>query len=171
MKTIEEIRSSVLAYCEEVCPYKDSPIVTDWGDFVFGYVNDGGKEYEAWFLHIGNLRPISLYALTDAKTWIAAYALLGLAERDAVEALEKRLDTALSDLRKECDFSGRLTDENTALESRNATLVAALEEMYFAYGTTVKIGQRTGLKTVETNIGRDIKSMLSTNTEKGGAND
>ena len=57
----------------------------------------------------------------------------------------------------------------TILEAKNAALVAALEDMYLAYGTTVKIGQLNGLRTVQTNIGRDIKHALAAN-EKGGAN-
>ena len=120
------------------------------------------------------------------------YRLLGLSERDAVADereemmktvdalsamvsvdpvsfadLEKRLEIALRDLRKECDFSGKLTEENAELEKRNAALVAALEDMYLAYGTTVKIGQLNGLRTVQTNIGRDIKHALAAN-ENGG---
>ena len=50
---------------------------------------------------------------------------------EALEAknatLEKRLDVAINDLRKKCDFSGRLVEENTAMEKRNAALVAAAE--------------------------------------------
>lgn len=78
------------------------------------------------------------------------------------------------------DHGQALKDLNTANEllqldvkaerERNAALVAALEDMYLAYGTTVKIGQLNGLRTVQTNIGRDIKHALAAN-EKGGAND
>ena len=152
-KTIEEMRVAVLAECEAVCPDKlHAPI--ECGHLAFGYVEDDGIRMEAWFLYVGEATaPMSLYALAGEQVWLAAYRLLGLSERDAVAELREESDKYFTELKAE--------------RARNAALVAALEDMYLAYGTTVKIGQLNGLRTVQTNIGRDIKHALAAN-EKGG---
>ena len=152
-KTIEEMRVAVLAECEAVCPDKlHAPI--ECGHLAFGYVEDDGIRMEAWFLYVGEATaPMSLYALAGEQVWLAAYRLLGLSERDAVAELREESDKYFTELKAE--------------RAKNAALVAALEDMYLAYGTTVKIGQLNGLRTVQTNIGRDIKHALAAN-EKGG---
>ena len=149
----EKMRLAVLAECETVCPDKlRAPI--ECGHLAFGYVEDDGVQMEAWFLYVGEATaPMSLYALAGEQVWIAAYRLLGLSERDAVAELREESDKYFTELKAE--------------RARNAALVAALEDMYLAYGTTVKIGQLNGLRTVQTNIGRDIKHTLAAN-EKGG---
>lgn len=154
MKTVEEMRVAVLAECDTVCPNRDFPANADWGHLMFGYVKYDGDDYEAWFLYVSaSIHPISLYARSADQIWIAAYSLLGLSERDAVAELREESDKYFTELKAE--------------RARNAALVAALEDMYLAYGTTVKIGQLNGLRTVQTNIGRDIKHALAAN-EKGG---
>lgn len=154
MKTVEEMRVAVLAECDTVCPNRDFPAKADWGHLMFGYVKYDGDDYEAWFLYVSaSIHPISLYARSADQIWIAAYRLLGLSERDAVAELREESDKYFTELKAE--------------RARNAALVAALEDMYLAYGTTVKIGQLNGLRTVQTNIGRDIKHTLAAN-EKGG---
>ena len=154
MKTVEEMRVAVLAECDTVCPNRDFPAKADWGHLMFGYVTYDGDDYEAWFLYVSaSIHPISLYARSADQIWIAAYRLLGLSERDAVAELREESDKYFTELKAE--------------RARNAALVAALEDMYLAYGTTVKIGQLNGLRTVQTNIGRDIKHTLAAN-EKGG---
>ena len=91
MKTVEEMRVAVLAECEAVCPDKlHAPI--ECGHLAFGYVEDDGIRMEAWFLYVGEATaPMSLYALAGEQVWLAAYRLLGLSERDAVEAEKARL--------------------------------------------------------------------------------
>ena len=128
MKTIEEIKKSVLAYCEEVCPndevmFRDRLwIIRDIDGFVCQRqtkANQGTQVFHA-YERLDD----------DDPHWVVAYAVLGLEARDAVVTLEKRLDTALRDLRKECDFSGKLADENTAIvakSAKSAKLVEALE--------------------------------------------
>lgn len=85
-KTIEYMRTAVLAECEAVCPSRlYAPI--ECGHLAFGYVEDDGVQMEAWFLYVGAATaPMSLYALADEQVWIAAYYLLGLDKRDALEA-------------------------------------------------------------------------------------
>ena len=85
-KTIEYMRTAVLAECEAVCPSRlYAPI--ECGHLAFGYVEDDGVQMEAWFLYVGAATaPMSLYALAGEQVWLAAYRLLGLSERDAVEA-------------------------------------------------------------------------------------
>ena len=85
-KTIEYMRTAVLAECEAVCPSRlYAPI--ECGHLAFGYVEDDGVQMEAWFLYVGAATaPMSLYALAGEQVWLAAYYLLGLDKRDALEA-------------------------------------------------------------------------------------
>ena len=95
-KTIEYMRTSVLAECEAVCPSRlYAPI--ECGHLAFGYVEDDGVQMEAWFLYVGAATaPMSLYALAGEQVWLAAYYLLGLDKRDALEA-ERAFWTASTD--------------------------------------------------------------------------
>ena len=95
-KTIEYMRTAVLAECEAVCPSRlYAPI--ECGHLAFGYVEDDGVQMEAWFLYVGAATaPMSLYALAGEQVWLAAYYLLGLDKRDALEA-ERALWTASTD--------------------------------------------------------------------------
>ena len=125
MKTVEEMRKSVLAECEWICPNRDFPANADWGHLMFGYVKYDGDDYEAWFLYVSaSIHPISLYARSADQIWIAAYSLLGLSERDAVE-------TERTEMMKTVDaLSAMVTVDPVAfaeLEAKNAALVAAAE--------------------------------------------
>ena len=95
-KTIEYMRTAVLAECEAVCPSRlYAPI--ECGHLAFGYVEDDGVQMEAWFLYVGAATaPMSLYALAGEQVWLAAYRLLGLDKRDALEA-ERAFWTASTD--------------------------------------------------------------------------
>ena len=128
-KTIEEMRDDVLAECEAVCPDKlHAPI--ECGHLAFGYVEDDGIRMEAWFLYVGEATaPMSLYALAGEQVWLAAYRLLGLSERDAVEAER-------AEMMKTVDALSAMVSVDpvsfAALEAKNAALVAALEKIYTA---------------------------------------
>ena len=86
----------MLAECEAVCPSRlYAPI--ECGHLAFGYVEDDGVQMEAWFLYVGAATaPMSLYALAGEQVWLAAYYLLGLDKRDALEA-ERAFWTASTD--------------------------------------------------------------------------
>ena len=88
----------MLAECEAVCPSRlYAPI--ECGHLAFGYVEDDGVQMEAWFLYVGEATaPMSLYALAGEQVWLAAYRLLGLDKRDALEA----------HTRKEAEFEARM---------------------------------------------------------------
>ncbi len=183
MKTVEEMRVAVLAECETICP--------NVGDFSrvrllwIGKIErtsevgfDPHYDGKIWaiFAHGGGEILYFIHEDSDEAIIDFAYMLFGFAERDAVEAekarLLKRYKARIKRLRADDAETHRIQmevkDERiAALEARNAALVAALEDMYLAYGTTVKIGQLNGLRTVQTNIGRDIKHALAAN-EKGG---
>ena len=160
MKTVEEMRKSVLAECETICP--------NVGDFSrvrllwIGKIErtsevgfDPHYDGKIWaiFAHGGGEILYFIHEDSDEAIIDFAYMLFGFAERDAVAELREESDKYFTELKAE--------------RARNAALVAALEDMYLAYGTTVKIGQLNGLRTVQTNIGRDIKHALAAN-EKGG---
>lgn len=127
MKTVEEMRVAVLAECEWICPNRDFPAKADWGHLMFGYVKYDGDDYEAWFLYVSaSIHPISLYARSADQIWIAAYSLLGLSERDAVEAER-------AEMMKTVDALSAMVSVDPVsfaeLEAKNAALVAALENM------------------------------------------
>lgn len=149
-KTIEEIRKAVLAYCEDVCPDKLRTSI-ECGSLAWGYVDSRDSEYEAWFLYVGNANssPISLFALTADAVWIAAYRLLGLEARDAVEAYKSENE--------------RLQSAWMAEKSRNAALVAA--------GKALVAAVKVGMPITESIIHQLVefeKALAANNTEKGG---
>ncbi len=171
MKTVEEMRKSVLAECETICP--------NVGDFSrvrllwIGKIErtsevgfDPHYDGKIWaiFAHGGGEILYFIHEDSDEAIIDFAYMLFGFAERDAVEAER-------AEMMKTVDALSAMVSVDPVsfaeLEAKNAALVAALEDMYLAYGTTVKIGQLNGLRTVQTNIGRDIKHALAAN-ENGG---
>ena len=124
-KTIEYMRTAVLAECEAVCPSRlYAPI--ECGHLAFGYVEDDGVQMEAWFLYVGAATaPMSLYALAGEQVWLAAYYLLGLDKRDALEAergKSVKLVEALTKIRKM-----RKTDRYWDGESMTKIAALALE--------------------------------------------
>ena len=137
MKTVEEMRDDVLAECEWICPNRDFPANADWGHLMFGYVKYDGDDYEAWFLYVSaSIHPISLYARSADQIWIAAYSLLGLSERDAVEdeksRLLKRYKARIKRLRADDAETHRIQievkdEKMAALEAKNAALVDRIE--------------------------------------------
>ena len=166
MKTVEEMRVAVLAECDTVCPNRDFPAKADWGHLMFGYVTYDGDDYEAWFLYVSaSIHPISLYARSADQIWIAAYRLLGLSERDAVE-------TERTEMMKTVDaLSAMVTVDPVAfaeLEAKNAALVAALQTLKKAVGYKPK--RRDEIISYRNDIGIFIDDALAAN-EKGGAND
>ena len=165
MKTIEEMRVAVLAECEAVCPDKlHAPI--ECGHLAFGYVEDDGIRMEAWFLYVGEATaPMSLYALAGEQVWLAAYRLLGLSERDAVEAER-------AEMMKTVDALSAMVSVDPVsfaeLEAKNAALVAALGKIRNACRiavTTRDFQEKGTMYKIET----CIDSALAAN-EKGGAN-
>ncbi len=125
MKTVEEMRVAVLAECEWICPNRDFPANADWGHLMFGYVKYDGDDYEAWFLYVSaSIHPISLYARSADQIWIAAYRLLCLSERDAVE-------TERTEMMKTVDALSAMVSVDpvsfAALEAKNAALVDRIE--------------------------------------------
>ena len=178
MRDIEKMRLAVLAECETVCPDKlHAPI--ECGHLAFGYVEDDGIRMEAWFLYVGEATaPMSLYALAGEQVWLAAYRLLGLSERDAVEAekarLLKRYKARIKRLRADDAETHRIQmevkDERiAALEAKNAALVAALGKIRNACRiavTTRDFQEKGTMYKIET----CIDSALAAN-EKGGNHD
>ncbi len=165
MKTVEEMRDDVLAECEAVCPSRlYAPI--ECGHLAFGYVEDDGIRMEAWFLYVGEATaPMSLYALAGEQVWLAAYRLLGLSERDAVEAER-------AEMMKTVDALSAMVSVDPVsfaeLEAKNAVLVAALGKIRNACRiavTTRDFQEKGTMYKIET----CIDSALAAN-EKGGNN-
>ena len=173
-KTIEYMRTAVLAECEAVCPSRlYAPI--ECGHLAFGYVEDDGIRMEAWFLYVGEATaPMSLYALAGEQVWLAAYRLLSLSERAAVEAekarLLKRYKARIKRLRADDAETHRIQmevkDERiAALEAKNAALVAALESLKRAVG--YKPRRHGEIVLYRNDLGVFIDNTLAAN-EKGG---
>ena len=140
-KTIEEMRVAVLAECETVC--KESmqcygignglKISKSSSQYVIEYQDDRGN----WWI----LATINKYTESSDSLILVFYRLLGLSERDAVEAekarLLKRYKARIKRLRADDAETHRIQmevkDERiAALEAKNAALVAALEKIYAA---------------------------------------
>ena len=163
MKTIEEKRVAVLAYCDQEFSKIESAPYRIWHGQISVAMGLGG----IFGIYLGSQKLIFEFwkdlNCRDSR-WESAYQLIGLSERDAVAAEKARSFKEIDS----CTLSlGKMAIRAKVAEAKNAALVAALEDMYLAYGTTVKIGQLNGLRTVQTNIGRDIKHALTAN-EKGG---
>ena len=168
MKTVEEMRVAVLAECEAVCPDKlHAPI--ECGHLAFGYVEDDGIRMEAWFLYVGEATaPMSLYALAGEQVWLAAYRLLGLSERDAVEAER-------AEMMKTVDALSAMVSVDPVsfaeLEAKNAALVAAINEAihhggyFYANGHGEHHGN--GGEKVLNVVGKILTAAIEAN-EKGG---
>ena len=145
MKTVEEMRKSVLAECETICP--------NVGDFSrvrllwIGKIErtsevgfDPHYDGKIWaiFAHGGGEILYFIHEDSDEAIIDFAYMLFGFAERDAVEAekarLLKRYKARIKRLRADDAETHRIQmevkDERiAALEAKNAALVAALEEI------------------------------------------
>lgn len=93
MKTIEEIKKSVLAYCEEVCPNEHSTAHLEIG--MMKRMSMGSVFY---WLHIDGLSTIAINAKSTDDHIFAAYRLLGLETRDAVAEKEAEIDELKSQL-------------------------------------------------------------------------
>ena len=118
-------------------------------------------------LFIGEDSPtITLYALSSEASWIAAYRILGLEARDAVEDEREEMMKTVDAL------SAMVSVDPVAfadLQARNAALVAALEEIRdFA---TDEDGEEMDAYDMGEAIGLMVELALTTNTEKGGANE
>ena len=136
MKTVEEMRKSVLAECETICP--------NVGDFSrvrllwIGKIErtsevgfDPHYDGKIWaiFAHGGGEILYFIHEDSDEAIIDFAYMLFGFAERDAVEAERTEMMKTVDAL------SAMVTVDPVAfaeLEAKNAALVAALEKIYAA---------------------------------------
>ena len=160
MKTVEEMRKSVLAECETICP--------NVGDFSrvrllwIGKIErtsevgfDPHYDGKIWaiFAHGGGEILYFIHEDSDEAIIDFAYMLFGFAERDAVEAER-------AEMMKTVDALSAMVSVDPVsfaeLEAKNAALVAALEKIYTADNDPA--------------IELIAKNALAAN-EKGGAND
>lgn len=174
-KTIEEIRKTVLAYCEGVCP--------NIGDGHKETVNSGTiihSKDRAWSWLDGLGSRIYINDNMSRATATAMYAILGLEARDAVEAYKASLQSDLksmtaivSSVKKGEQPDYVHVSKLAELQVRNTALVAALEEIG-AFATdedgeemdAFDMGQTIG-EMVDDAIAAN-KNALAANTEKGG---
>lgn len=157
MKTIEEKRSSVLAYCEEVCPKgtKEAIIANgvtlEWIDY--GDVMTGGLRL------YGVADWMYIEADMDEYVTLHAYRLLGLETRDALAPYKSENE--------------RLQSAWMTEKARNAALVEALEEirkpaMIISLGKATNRDRAEQLTEDHKRVRMIAQSALSANTEKGG---
>ena len=166
MKTIEEIKNAVIAYCEEVCPNQGDRKYFDWG-YIYRW-ND------SWSL--SHILDGSCIFMTGEKNeyprlqnWHLAYAILGLEARDAKAEWNEATAKAIAHLNLETAKAER---DKLQAESRNAALVEALQSMKNQYGYRYTYGDGFS-NVVEKKVsplGMMIDLALAANTEKGGAN-
>ena len=174
-KDIEKMREAVLAYCETAFEGKSM-----WSKFPIGndavifkaidkydlcQINFGGKLGRPYL----TIQP----SMTNFDAFLA-YKLLGLSERDAVEAekarLLKRYKARIKRLRADDAETHRIQmevkDERiAALEAKNAALVAALESLKREVG--YKPRRHGEIVLYRNDLGVFIDNALAAN-EKGG---
>ena len=176
MKTVEEMRDDVLAECETLCPQSTKGFwhsvnasiklmhhpseVHRWSlDFFDG---DGTNEWLCVLCWIGEDM--------NAEEADTAYRLLGLSERDAVEAER-------AEMMKTVDALSAMVSVDPVsfaeLEAKNAALVAAINEAihhggyFYANGHGEHHGN--GGEKVLNVVGKILTAAIEAN-EKGGAN-
>lgn len=156
MKTIEEMKEAVLAYCEEACPKgtKEAIIANgvtlEWIDY--GDVMTGGLRL------YGVADWMYIEADMDEYVTLHAYRLLGLETRDALAPYKSENE--------------RLQSAWMTEKARNAALVEALEKIRYEHGYRHTYGDGFG-NVVEkriNSVGVMVNTALAanTNTEKGG---
>ena len=179
-KTIEKMRDAVLAYCEAVCPNDED----QWIDEVIGLrircamTNSNWKESKMIWIANAHGASVSVSPREkDNTAFVYLYRLLGISERDAVAAeksrLLKRYKARIKRLRANDAETHRIQievkDERiSALETRNAALVAALESLKRAVG--YKPRRHGEIVLYRNDLGVFIDNAIAAN-EKGGANE
>jgi hypothetical protein len=159
MKTIEEMKEAVLAYCEEACPKgtKEAIIANgvtlEWIDY--GDVMTGGLRL------YGVADWMYIEADMDEYVTLHAYRLLGLETRDALAPYKSENE--------------RLQSAWMTEKARNAALVEALEVVKYGceFGNQSlgcqKLPDSKGYSAVIGSPYEFVCNALSANTEKGGA--
>lgn len=156
MKTIEEKRTALLAECATLCPNEHNTAHLE-----VGMLKRQSMGSVFYWLHVDGLSTIAIHEKATDDHIFAAYRILGLAERDAVaESEDKRheLRTAIESL----------VGIKYELESRNAALVAALQDVHdiakdsILHGASRNDCSRIFDKSFE---------AIAANTEKGGSNE
>lgn len=117
MKTIEEMKKAVLAYCEEVCPNEHNTAHLE-----VGMLKRQSMGSVFYWLHVDGLSTIAIHEKATDDHIFAAYRILGLAERDAVAAEREKINKLAENIVSQ-------TLEINALESRNTALVTLLTTM------------------------------------------
>ena len=82
MKTVEEIRKSVMAYCETLCPHESNKATLE-----VGMLKRQSMGSVFYWLHVDGLSTIAIHDNATDDHIFAAYRLFGLSERDAVAEL------------------------------------------------------------------------------------
>ena len=134
-KTIEEMRVAVLAYCETVCPNVGDRFDISECAKLLHVVHAG--DWHQWQIHCpifngGGYTWMAVFKVSpypSCTDFVDFYRLLGLSERDAVEAER-------AEMMKTVDALSAMVSVDPVsfaeLEAKNAALVAALEKIYAA---------------------------------------
>lgn len=162
MKTIEEMKTAVLAYCEAVCPRNGHQHPLYEGAYLRGDI-DGYGIYHYWGgLKGGNSTCICSISTRSASVQVAEfsafYSLLGLEARDAVEA--KNAELAESEIAFE-----RQANILQAERARAAKLVEGLKKIKNEYG--LEYSYIRGEKPLLNNIGEFVNEVIAAYKEGG----
>lgn len=100
-KTIEEVKKCVLAYCGEVCPQHMLSTAL-WGNLKMF------RDSETFEIMWGDRQWMVINQYSSDDAFIAAYRLLGLSERDAIDAERAKSAQLVAFAKKIADlFSGK----------------------------------------------------------------
>jgi len=168
-KTTEEKLAAVLQFCDEVCPNpKDAHILPDEIVEVQRIKQFGDYSHE-YIVFVGGRTIATINKDSAPREVLAAYRLLGLEARDAVQAersrLSKRYKSRLNRLMANDAETHRIQievkDERiAALQAKSAALVEGLQVLKKEHG--LDYGFVRGEKTVLNAIGMFIDELLDT---------
>lgn len=160
MKTHDEMKAEVLAYCEEVCP----------NEFNKAHLEIGMAERRSmasifYWLHVHGLSTVAVHGNATDDHIFVAYRLLGLETRDAIAEVEKNWSDKTARVLQSKDLEIRMTNEMLQAERvKSAVLVEALENLCHAMKYRTPLNPNTIHELAE------AEKALET-YKKGGSND
>ncbi len=167
MKSIEEIKNAVLAYCEDVCPNENDHF-TVIQDYVSIKHSDSGLPRVRFILWLFDVSMSINAQFEDGndELAVALYRLLGLESRDAVAAEKSRSFKEIDS----CTLSlGKMAIRAKVAEKRNAALVAFVQkcatdphEMIFLSNDYGSGGELFPIVDYEI-LQKEAKSLITTN--------
>lgn len=158
MKTTEEIKSAVLAYCEHLCPIDDKEFSFENQGMqckIIGRHHHGIADFDIRETGCFQRRIYQIRSSDDGSWWNLYYIFLGLATRDAVAELEMNLAAAVAiaheaqnNVDAERAKSAAKDDEIEAIKAENKRLRDALLDIEDDANAKAVLGEPLNTKSI-----------------------